>query len=115
VTGLAPDLLDFFKAYDWPGNIREFRNVLEGMVVLATDDILQKADLPPEMLRAPQRQTGKKLSDNIAPGVSLEEYEKAIIMKNLLFHHGNREKTAASLGISERTLYRKIKDFNLDA
>ncbi len=114
VTGLAPDLLDFFKAYDWPGNIREFRNVLEGMVVLATDDILQKTDLPPEMLRVPQRQTGKRLSDNITPGVSLEDYEKAIITKNLLYHHGNREKTAASLGISERTLYRKIKDFNLD-
>lgn len=113
VRGLSAELQAIFQNYDWPGNIREFRNVLEGMVVLARDDVLQRTDLPAELLRAPGRATGRKLSETITAGVAMEDYEKAIIERNLHFHNGNREQTARALGISERTLYRKIKDYNL--
>ena len=113
VTGMAPELLSFCEAYEWPGNIREFRNVLEGMVVLATDDILQKKDLSPELRNSPRRQNDRKLVDSIIAGVPFEAYEKAIIERNLKMNHGNREKTAQTLGISERTLYRKIKEYEI--
>lgn len=113
VTRLAPELLSFFEAYDWPGNIREFRNVLEGMVVLAADDTLQRAGLSPELQNSPRRQSNEKLSQSIVAGVSLEKYEQAIIERNLKMNHGNREKTAQTLGISERTLYRKIKEYQI--
>ncbi len=113
VTMLSPDLLRFFENYDWPGNIRQFRNVLEGMVVLAKDDTLTPTDLPDE-LRAPRAQgPGRHVVDSIQPGVPMSEYEKLIIAKNLAYTGGNREKTASLLGISERTLYRKIKEFDL--
>jgi len=113
VTKMSPDLLKYFQTYDWPGNIRQFRNVLEGMVVLADDDILQKSELPAGMDAAPRKGSSERLRDTILPGISLENYEKAIIRKNLEHTGGNREKTAKILEISERTLYRKIKDFGM--
>ena len=113
VTGLAPELLHFFQGYHWPGNVREFRNVLEGMVVLAREDILEKKDLPPELREGRPPQVERRLLDSIIPGVSFNEYERAIISRNLEMNGGNREKTASVLGISERTLYRKIKDYGI--
>ena len=110
VTGLSPELLEFFQQYDWPGNIRQFRNVLEGMVVMATEDVLELKDLPGNISRTPAR---RNMSEEIKPGISMEDYEKAIIEKNLAHFGGNREQTAKALGISERTLYRKIKEYSL--
>lgn len=114
VTSLSPEILKFFQTYDWPGNVRQFRNVMEGMVVLAREDTLEKDDLPADLLSAPLiGMKEKNLSSAIVPGISLSGYEKAIIVKNLNFTGGNREKTAKMLGISERTLYRKIKEYNI--
>tara|TARA_Y100001937_G_scaffold128452_1_gene204754 strand:+ start:48266 stop:49615 length:1350 start_codon:yes stop_codon:yes gene_type:complete len=110
VTGMSAELKEFFQNYGWPGNIRQFRNVLEGMVVMATEDILELKDLPTDMSRTPGR---KDVTDEIKPGIAMDEYEKAIIRKNLAHFGGNREQTAKALGISERTLYRKIKEYNL--
>ncbi|MCB1168910.1 MAG: sigma-54-dependent Fis family transcriptional regulator [Leptospiraceae bacterium] len=110
VTRLAPELLQFFQNYDWPGNIRQFRNVLEGMVVMATEDTLELKDLPDNISRTPRR---KDVGEEIKPGITMDEYEKAIIRKNLGHFGGNREQTAKALGISERTLYRKIKEYSL--
>ncbi len=113
VTGISPEVLKFFQNYSWPGNIRQFRNVLESMVILAKDDTLTLEDLPEELIKNPAATSRKNLVDSIIAGISLEEYEKAIIEKNLEFTNGNREKTAKLLGISERTLYRKINEYKL--
>ncbi len=115
VTRISPELLHFFQQYDWPGNIRQFRNVLEGMVVLASDDVLNVADLPPELARPKQRKADRKLLDSILPGISMDDYERAVILKNLAYTGGNREKAAKLLGLSERTLYRKIKDYDMES
>lgn len=112
VTTLAPELLSFFKNYDWPGNIRQFRNIVEAMVILAKDDVLSREDLPEELLRSPAG--GRKdLVDTVIPAVSMDDYEKAIIQKNLAFTGGKRDRTASMLGISERTLYRKLQQYGL--
>lgn len=112
VTNLSSDLLSFFNSYDWPGNVRQFRNVIEAMVILARDDVLTKNDLPEEILRAPS--SHRNLLDTIIAGVSMDDYEKAIIQKNLSFTNGKRDRTASLLGISERTLYRKIQHYELN-
>lgn len=113
ITKLSQEVLKFFQNYDWPGNIRQFKNVLESMVILAKDDTLTMEDLPEELLKFPSPAAKKRLLDTIIPGISIEEYEKAIIQKNLEFVNGNREKAAELLGISPRTLYRKINEYQL--
>jgi DNA-binding NtrC family response regulator len=113
VTRLSPELLRYFQTYDWPGNIRQFRNVIEGMVVLATEDTLEIRDLPPGLDATPKK-SASRLKDSVRTGVPLDEYEKAIILKNLEHFGGNREKAAEALRISERTLYRKIKEWGTE-
>lgn len=115
VVKMSPELFSFCQAYPWPGNVREFANVLEGMVLLAQEDVLTLKDLPPDLQNFPNNK-GKipKLIKGMSPGFPIREYEKMVIAVNLKFFHGNREKTAKSLGIAERTLYRKIKEYNLE-
>ncbi len=115
ITGMTKELLRFCYSYPWPGNIREFCNVLEGMALLAREEILSFEDLPQELQDFPKNIVANKvnIAKNISPGLSMEEYEKAIIKANLVLFKDNREKTARSLGIAERTLYRKIKIYGL--
>ena len=112
VSNMSPELLSFFNAYPWPGNVREFFNLLEGMVVLATDDILSIKDLPVELQNfSKSKKFLSYLEKQIIPGFLFSDYEKSIIDINLKFFQNNRQKTAKSLGIAERTLYRKIKEY----
>ena len=113
IRSMTDELRKFFENYHWPGNIRQFRNTLEGMVVLAHEDILEKSDLPAEMQNTNTKASQQRQMSGLIPGLEFVDYEKMIISKNLVFFNGNREKTAKSLGISERTLYRKIKEYNL--
>ena len=98
-------------AYEWPGNIRQLRNVIENMVVLAADRTLAVEDIPAEIHHRPDQIAGAQL-DGLA-GISLEEAEKELIRNTLTMVGGNRERAAGILGIGERTLYRKIKDYGL--
>jgi two-component system response regulator HydG len=104
--------------YDWPGNIRELRNTVEAMLVLDSDGLLDVDDLPPEIARfastssngqAPEHATG---SDALV-GKPLSEVERFYIQRALELTEGKREEAANLLGIGERTLYRKIKDYGL--
>jgi two-component system response regulator HydG len=96
--------------YDWPGNVRELRNAVESMVVRVRGNILTKGDLPPEIWTPPPAEP-----DNWAflGGKTQEEVEKNHIRVSLEMSGGNRVKAANAMGISERTLYRKIKDYGL--
>ncbi|MCB1158336.1 MAG: sigma-54-dependent Fis family transcriptional regulator, partial [Leptospiraceae bacterium] len=107
---LADDLAQFLRTYHWPANVAQLKNLLEGMVAIASKRTLSLKELPPGFLSDAPLPGGKL---QIVPGISLFEYEKNIIEINLQFVDGNREKAAKLLGISERTLYRKIKDLGL--
>ena len=100
------------SAYPWPGNVRELRNVIESMVVVDTDGMLDVDDLPDEMAGSIS-----PLADDIARdgliGKSMLDIERHFIAETLRASGGNREEAAKTLGIGERTLYRKIKEFNL--
>jgi len=111
-------------AHPWPGNVRELRNTMEEMVVLSSGDKLTRASLPSPLLAATPPSSkdakstlwmpqGDSLWESLI-GMPIGEVEKNLIRVTLKAMGGNREKTAAALGIGERTLYRKIRELDLD-
>ena len=102
---LAPDAVDLLTRYPWPGNVRELKNVIERAVLLAQGPLIRAADLP---LQPP----GAGAAQSSSPTVSLAELERRHIesvLHNTNWHQG---KAAAALGISSKTLYRKIREYN---
>ncbi|MBI3837419.1 MAG: sigma-54-dependent Fis family transcriptional regulator [Planctomycetia bacterium] len=101
-------------AYDWPGNVRQLRNVVESMVVVDYDGVLDLDDLPSE-LAAPADASEDARGGSLAGlvGKPLSEVERLFIAETLEQTSGNREAAAELLGIGQRTLYRKIKEFGL--
>ncbi len=98
----------------WPGNVRQLRNVVESMVVVDYDGLLDLDDLPEELAdpaEQPEPAAGASLA--ALAGKSLQEIERLFIAETLRFSGGNREEAAHTLGIGERTLYRKIKEYGL--
>ncbi len=109
VEGFSKTALNGLYAYSWPGNVRELKNVIESMVVMTNKKVLDFDDLPPEVCQFQQKQ--EKLSLNV--GCSMAEVEKMVISKTLEYTGGDREKTAAILGLGSRTIYRKINEYGL--
>ena len=110
VEGITPDAQQVLMSYGWPGNVRELRNVIERMVVLSPGPLLGVESLPPEIRPAGGEITGGM---NNLVGISIEQAEKELIRNTLKLVNGNREQAAKILGIGERTLYRKIKEYEL--
>ncbi len=111
IKGITPEARRVLMSYPWPGNVRQLRNVVENMAVLATGDKLTVDDLPPEIHQPPSDVTEGQFSE--LAGISIDEAEKQLIRNTLKMVDGNREKAATILGIGERTLYRKIKEYDL--
>jgi len=111
IKGIDPEARRVLMAYPWPGNVRQLRNVIENMVVLAGGDTLTVEDLPTEIHTPPAEASEKRFGE--LAGISLEEAEKQLIRNTLKMVGGNRERAAKILGIGERTLYRKIKQYDL--
>ena len=109
VTGITPAALKCLEAYDWPGNVRELRNTIERMVVLSPGGLLDVANVPDEIqaATAPAPLTTPSLS----PTVTLGENERNQILAVLKDVGGNRSRAAQVLGISRRTLYRKLDEY----
>ena len=101
-------------AYSWPGNVRELKNTIESMVVIDADGRLDLDDLTEDLQSATTVATGDGAAgfDSLV-GKSLEEIEKHYIAETLKLTSGNREEAAKMLGIGERTLYRKLKEYGL--
>ncbi|HYH87565.1 MAG TPA: sigma 54-interacting transcriptional regulator, partial [Pyrinomonadaceae bacterium] len=94
--------------YDWPGNVRELRNAIERAAALATSDTIEAEQVLPAA--AQHQGEGKPLAQNGAT-VTLDEIERQHILRVLEESGGNRERAAAILGISARTLYRKLREY----
>ncbi len=112
VTGITDSALAILSNFDWPGNIRQLRNCIRAMVVMTEADILDVADIPPE-IHSPIQIPGTTATKADLSGLSLGELEKQAIIDTLKKTGDNREKAAKILGIGERTLYRKIKEYGL--
>jgi DNA-binding NtrC family response regulator len=97
--------------YNWPGNIRELRNVIEQAVLLARGRTLDPELLPQMIYRAgPPEETIR-----IPLGSTMREAEKQIILRTLESKDGNKKMTAEVLGISRRSLYNKLAEYGLDS
>ena len=120
VAGITRRARLSLRNYDWPGNIRQLRNVIERMILMDNDGVLDINDLPEEIAPAGSDDTSiASLSNNgmgndVLVGRSLSDVEKYYIAKALELTEGKREEAANILGIGERTLYRKIKEYQLN-
>jgi DNA-binding NtrC family response regulator len=112
VTGITDAAMRVLVGYEWPGNIRQLKNAIRTMVVMCDREKLDIPDLPPEIAQRRQL-TGTSGAPASLAGVSLNDLERKAIMDTLARTEGNREKAAKILGIGERTLYRKIREYNL--
>lgn len=106
VQGFAPDVTAAFRAYPWPGNLRELRNVIERAVILAGGDILTPADLPEEFSHRPDS------SIQVGARVPLDNLEAEHI-RRILAISSTLEEAARTLGIDPATLYRKRQKLGL--
>ncbi len=106
VEGIAPEVLKAFHAYAWPGNVRELRNTLETMVVLTPHRVLQASDIPAQFASGAvlSARGGQRVPINI------HDAEKTLIEKALADTGNNKSKAADLLGMSRRTLHRKLRE-----
>jgi two-component system response regulator HydG len=117
VRGISTAARRRLLAFDWPGNVRQLRNVIESMVVVDIDEVLDLDDLPDELAphdgeTAVATAAGSDGLHQLV-GKSMAEIERLFIEETLKITAGNREEAATMLGIGERTLYRKIKEYGL--
>lgn len=120
MEGITSDAINMLTEYAWPGNVRELRNTMEKMVVLSRTDRLTARDIPTH-IRQEAKRTGTPLSTVSGrssavemSGASLADTERAMIFKALDQAGGNRTKAAEVLGISRRTLHRKLRQYETD-
>ncbi len=123
---IAPDALTAMRAYHWPGNVRQLRNCLERAVILANNGVITVSELPPEVVRAPflappaasapavAGAAAEPVPTSNAGATSLREVERQQILAALEQTGWHRGKTAELLGISPSTLYRRLRDYNLE-
>ena len=110
VAEMTPEAMNLLLAYDWPGNVRELRNAIEQMVVLARAERLTVRDVPPQV-----RDTADLTKINVVrAGMTVEQAERQLIVQALKETDGNRTQAARKIGISRRTLHRKLKQFGLE-
>ncbi|HEY5751574.1 MAG TPA: sigma-54 dependent transcriptional regulator [Chthoniobacterales bacterium] len=112
---LSPDAMDCVLRYDWPGNVRELRTAIEHGVVMATREVISVRDLPANVREPDDALVFPKGVPSAArsPQLNLHDTESRLIVRALDETGGNRTEAAKKLGISRRTLHRRLKELNL--
>ena len=112
---LSPDALQLLMNYGWPGNVRELEHVIEGAIALSHSDVIEPKDLwmNAALSAAPSFQVVPSQLPTSDKLIKMDELEKLYIERILKHHNWNRVKTAATLGITPKTLYLKIKRYNI--
>lgn len=113
IRAVEPEWFARLEAYDWPGNIRELRNTIEAAVVTAPDEVLQAERLALGGVAPAAAPGAPKGALTIPAGATFAEIEKKVLGDVLRRHEGNRSLTAAELGLSRRTIQRKIQEYDL--
>lgn len=109
VKKVSKDAIDYLIQYEWPGNVRELKNVIQRAMLLSKKNTITPEFLPDRIIT--DHPQNKKLEIEI--GLPLREVEKRYIERTLWWSRGNRLKAAHMLGITRRTLYNKIDEYNL--
>jgi DNA-binding NtrC family response regulator len=122
VSGISDDAMQLLRAHDWPGNIRELRNVIERAVILSDDRRIRLVDLPDELrLLRPEiaHLPAAPATDSPAPARepslarTKDEAERSRIADALRKNQDNRLRAALDLGISRMTLYNKMRKYGM--
>ncbi len=123
IQGITPDALESLQNYDWPGNIRELENVIERSILFASGQRITIQDLPPEIVESYISHSFLNTADEeeLKKAISLpqlwrkekERLERKMITKALQQTKGNVTQAAKLLGISRKSLQKKMKEFNL--
>jgi two-component system, NtrC family, response regulator HydG len=117
VKGFTQEALEVMSKYGWPRNVRQLENAIERAVVLTKGEMIVPGDLPPEILKAVEAPAGmgedsllEQKTISIALGTPMESIEKKVIEETLRYSRGDKNLASKILGISARTIYRKIDD-----
>jgi len=113
VNDFTPDALNALQAHSWPGNVRELRTAIEHGVVLSRSGKITARDLPTSVRNHPPAQTAPQP----APArnhLTIKETEKQMVISALRETRGNRSEAAKRIGVSRRTLHRKLHEFQLE-
>jgi len=105
---LTSEAMNAILEYDWPGNVRELRTAIEHGVVMASSQKITLRDLPAGLRSQKEHPVAAPPS-----GLNLQETETALILRALDDSRGNRTEAARMLGISRRTLHRRLKELNI--
>lgn len=118
VTGISPDVRQAFLNYHWPGNLRELKNIIRRSVLLASGNKVEMDDLPVGMRETNGANNGIATSNRLLPHNIKHQNqvnERQLIEEALKHYKYNKSKAAEALNIDRSTLYKKIKDYNIDA
>jgi two-component system response regulator HydG len=115
IKGFTPQAMEHLIKYDWPGNVRELMNAVERAVVLSRTDYLSEADFPIIQSTVTINEASSREAQHLSlqGDTSLEEIEKATILKTLEITGGNKSETARRLGITRKTLHKKLKAYGV--
>ncbi|MGA1979704.1 MAG: sigma-54 dependent transcriptional regulator [Sedimentisphaerales bacterium] len=109
--GITDEAMEYLERYSWPGNVRELENTIERAVLLSKDKFIGPFDLPDSIKQNQRQKAYKPMSLKEA----MAEPEKNLIRQALEANHWNRQETAKALQINRTTLYKKMKQYGLDA
>lgn len=119
---LSDDALRMLQDYDWPGNVRELEHALERAVALSSGPVLHRADFPAELQEYQPTRSDNAQENDAKPEagvphgvVSIAEMEKQAILNTIRQLKGDKLTAARLLGIGKTTLYRKLKEYGIDA
>jgi two-component system response regulator HydG len=112
IKGFTPHTMDRLLKYNWPGNVRELMNTVERGVVLSRSEYLDEGQMPLG-LNGESSRNGMPEIEAVPAELPLEEVEKATILKTLDSAGGNKSETARRLGITRRTLHKKLKKYGV--
>lgn len=115
VKGLDPEVMRVFESYDWPGNLRELKNVIKRAVLLTTDEKIKADALPAEMMQSIREAETKEKTAGVYDLKALQEVqEKEMILKTLQEVRYNKSKAARILNIDRKTLYLKMGKYGIE-
>ncbi len=110
ILEISEACFECLELYNWPGNIRELKNVIQRAVLVCREEVLRPENLPSRFRNRPDVSGG---TFTVRIGTELREIEKKVIERTLESENQNRKKTAEVLGISRRALYNKIKRYGI--
>jgi len=111
ITGVDHQAMRMLEQYGWPGNVRELRNVIERATILSAGPFIEPRHLPPMLSKEPAPRSQPQFA--LAPGTTVEEAERRLIMMTLEHTRDNKTRAAEILGISLKTLHNKLNKLRL--